>query len=90
MGGTPFITAVELLCEMLYDWSLTEDGLERESCAKEITNCIDNLTIALQKSQKGVFLSIVAIVRNEGTYIKEWIEYHRMLGVEHFYIVYFQ
>ena len=32
-----------------------------------------------------VYLSIVCIAKNEGQYIKEWIEYHNMLGVERFY-----
>jgi len=32
------------------------------------------------------FLSIVAIAKNEGIYFKEWIEYHRLVGVEKFYI----
>jgi hypothetical protein len=31
-------------------------------------------------------LSIVAICKNEGPYIREWIDYHRLVGVEHFYI----
>lgn len=31
-------------------------------------------------------LSIAAIFQNEGPYIKEWIEYHRMVGVEHFWL----
>ncbi|MDR1952455.1 MAG: glycosyltransferase family 92 protein [Elusimicrobiota bacterium] len=31
-------------------------------------------------------LSIAAIVRNEGQYIREWIEYHKLVGVEKFYI----
>jgi hypothetical protein len=31
-------------------------------------------------------LSITAIVKNEASYIREWIEYHRIVGVEHFYI----
>jgi hypothetical protein len=29
-------------------------------------------------------LGIVTMFRNEANYIKEWIEYHRMLGVDHF------
>ena len=32
------------------------------------------------------YLSITAIVKNEGQYLKEWIEYHLLVGVEHFYI----
>ena len=30
-------------------------------------------------------IAIVAIAKNEGPYIKEWIEYHRLVGIEKFY-----
>ena len=32
------------------------------------------------------YLSVLAFAKNEGPYFKEWIEYHRLLGVEKFYI----
>ena len=32
------------------------------------------------------FLTIFVIVRNEAPYIDEWIEFHRMMGVSHFFI----
>jgi len=32
------------------------------------------------------FLAITAIVKDEGQYFKEWIEYHTLVGVEKFYI----
>ncbi|MDR1476952.1 MAG: glycosyltransferase family 92 protein [Rickettsiales bacterium] len=32
------------------------------------------------------YLSIVAIVKDEAPYLAEWIEYHRLAGVEKFYI----
>lgn len=32
------------------------------------------------------YLSIAAIMKNEKPYLKEWIEYHRLQGVEHFYL----
>ncbi len=32
-----------------------------------------------------VYLSIVCIAKNEAPYIKEWIEYHKLAGVERFY-----
>ena len=32
------------------------------------------------------WLSIAAIVKNEARYLREWIEFHRLMGVEHFYI----
>jgi hypothetical protein len=31
-------------------------------------------------------LAIVAIVNNEAPYLKEWIEYHKLMGVDFFYI----
>lgn len=38
------------------------------------------------KSSPGHYLSICAIAKDEGRYFKEWIEWHRNLGVEKFYI----
>ena len=38
---------------------------------------------------KNLFLydfAIVAVMKNEGPYIKEWLDYHLLAGVEHFYI----
>lgn len=31
-------------------------------------------------------LSICALFTNEAKYLKEWIEYHRLIGVDHFYL----
>ena len=31
-------------------------------------------------------LAIVAIMKNEGPYLKEWLDYHLVAGVDHFYI----
>src|SRR5579864_7571033 len=31
-------------------------------------------------------LSICAIFKNEAKYLKEWIEFHRLIGVDHFYL----
>jgi hypothetical protein len=31
-------------------------------------------------------LSVCALFKNEARYLREWIEYHRMIGVEHFYL----
>ena len=35
---------------------------------------------------KKVAVSIVAILKNEAPYIKEWIEYHKLIGVDRFYL----
>ena len=32
-----------------------------------------------------VFLAIACVAKNEGPYLKEWIEYHKIVGVERFY-----
>lgn len=32
------------------------------------------------------YLSVCAVFRNETKYLKEWIEYHRLVGVDHFYL----
>lgn len=31
-------------------------------------------------------LSVCALFKNEAMYLKEWLEYHQMVGVEHFYL----
>ena len=31
-------------------------------------------------------LAICAIFKNEGRYLQEWIEYHQMVGIKHFYL----
>jgi Glycosyltransferase family 92 len=33
-----------------------------------------------------MFLALCAIFRNEAPYLREWIEFHRIVGVEHFYL----
>jgi len=33
-----------------------------------------------------VYASLCCIIRNEARYLEEWIEYSRMIGVEHFYL----
>nr|WP_288248430.1 glycosyltransferase family 92 protein [uncultured Romboutsia sp.] len=53
---------------------------------------LDNITDSLlDKVQENIIvkddiLSLTLIVKNEAFYIKEWIEFHRMIGVTHFYI----
>ena len=32
------------------------------------------------------YLSICAVMKNEGPYLREWLEFHRIVGVEHFYL----
>lgn len=39
-----------------------------------------------QKREKKYRLSICSIFKNEAGFLKEWIEYHRLVGVDHFYL----
>ena len=43
-------------------------------------------TTLLSAKEKGYYLSVGAIFRDEAPYLKEWIEFHRLVGVEHFYL----
>ncbi len=36
--------------------------------------------------EKKYSVSICALFKNEERYLKEWIEYHKLIGVEHFYL----
>jgi hypothetical protein len=36
--------------------------------------------------EKKYKLSVCALFKNEAPYLKEWLEYHRMVGVDHFYL----
>lgn len=39
-----------------------------------------------EESVPPIYLAVCAIAKNEGTYFAEWIEWHKALGVEKFYI----
>jgi hypothetical protein len=32
-------------------------------------------------------LCVITRVRNRASYLSEWVDYHRLLGVDHFYVV---
>ncbi len=48
----------------------------RRLCAKE----------AVGSSQFKYFIAIACIIKNESPYLREWIEYHKLIGIEHFYV----
>lgn len=51
-------------------------------------NKIRNIKVASANEDDFEYeISIVAIFKNEAEYIQEWIEYHRLIGIEHFYLV---
>lgn len=40
----------------------------------------------LQADERKYNLSVCAFIKNESHYLREWIEYHRLVGVDHFYL----
>lgn len=42
--------------------------------------------VAYAKASKKCQVAICAIFQNEAPYLKEWIEFHRLVGVKHFYL----
>lgn len=59
------------------------------SIAKHYVLIFKNLSVfrkIVTPGHRKYFLSAVIIIKNEKDYIREWIEYHLLIGVEHFYI----
>lgn len=83
LEGSEFIGCLEDICEMLYEFS--QDEVPREEWDNIIRE-IRELPRLLENSCKERVLSIGVIIRDEMPYLREWMEYHLMLGVEHFYI----
>jgi Glycosyltransferase family 92 len=47
---------------------------------------ITNRDIIENLEQPKYNLSVCALFKNKASFLKEWIEYHRLLGVDHFYL----
>jgi hypothetical protein len=45
-----------------------------------------NETTERSNIEKKYKLSVCALFKNEASYLKEWLEYHQMVGVDHFYL----
>lgn len=51
-----------------------------------LSACFFSIGAVQAHNSKKYNLSICAIFKNEANYLKEWIEYHRLVGVDHFYL----
>ena len=47
---------------------------------------IMNIFVPRRKNETKYNVSICGIFKNEGKYLREWIEFHKIVGVEHFYL----
>lgn len=55
----------------------------------EVRACFWRLRLGrhrIASAQKKYDVSICAIFKNEAPYLKEWIEFHRIVGIDHFYL----
>lgn len=50
-----------------------------------IFSCVFSLLLKSGYSSEFDFV-VASMFRNEGPYLKEWIEYHKMIGVDHFFL----
>ena len=72
---------IEEIKGMLSNTFVYVDEIERIMLYSCSMKTLDDVVV----KNKPVYLSIACIAKNEGPYIKEWIEYHKLVGVERFY-----
>lgn len=78
-----------IISMVIFGNSMQSDLSSTKSSSQENefkTRPIQILDALKQKRFKKYNLAICAIIKNEAKYLKEWIEFHRLVGVEHFYL----
>lgn len=76
---------------LIYD---REKEISLKQCAREVSNFLDRLFYKAlfffirPKWGKDIKheVSVCAIFRDEGEYLREWIEFHSLAGIDHFYL----
>lgn len=84
-SDAPVIHVLEEMCEDMYQQMNGPMELRIEMLKKlrlDLSKALHELRVFVP----GHALSVVAIVKNEAKDMKEWIEFHRLVGVSHFYI----
>lgn len=81
----PVIRTIEEMCEDMY-WQNYGDIETRIQMLPQLKIHLEEAAGRLLQLTEGDALSIVTIVKNEAADIREWLEFHRMMGVTHFYI----
>ncbi len=84
---------IKILTENKYLIFDQEHYLTRKYYIRKICSCIQSIYYKLLMNalkpkieKKKYRVSMCAIFRDEADYLREWIEYHRLAGVEHFYL----
>lgn len=82
-GADEIVSAFEELCEMVYLLS-TGESTDTSAIKHKLTD-MHSLYDKCFKSVKCRF-AIALMEKNEEKYLKEWLEYHLLMGAEHFYV----
>lgn len=84
LWDSPVIHLFENIAELLF--SLIDDPSDKSfDTLFEYANSLED-SLRNSKEKKDIRMALVLIIKNEARYVREWIEFHNMLGVEHFYI----
>lgn len=74
---------------LMYDAPETKTGTVKKIAYEMVSagyKLLLNSTKIAQTMEKQYDVAICAIFKNEAAYLKEWIEFHRIVGVDHFYL----
>lgn len=82
--GNEIIHRLEDYCEWIYEIGKGQAKVDEDAMRDKIISIIDD--IYLTKSERECHTSIVLIAKDEDEDIEEWLEYHMLMGIEHFYI----
>ena len=52
----------------------------------KLNNALCRVMFSGKRPAKKHFLSVCAIFKNEGRFLKEWLDYYLLAGVDHFYL----
>lgn len=78
-----FPSHLRLLLIMILGIFISELPAEQTCCKISLSNA---LSPRLQRTTYQYELAMASIFRNEASYLKEWIEFHLLVGFEHFYL----
>ncbi len=73
---------------LIQKYLVKEDSSLINKKNKELEEEIKTFKQEIKEIQKNCkyYLSVVAILKNEAPYIKEWLDYYISIGIEHFYL----
>lgn len=83
LENTPVLKSLEQIAELIYKKSIGQEDVSDE-LKKVAMGLYSDFRSSISISEGK--LALVLIIKDEAEYVKEWLEFHLMLGVDHFYI----